>query len=118
MGAMTPSERAKVRLKYFLDRDAWTQREFASKLDKSQPWLQKILSGENAIRLDDLDAIAAALKIPPGELVRDAEHDLMELTPLEVTLIHAFRDLTPQVQQAAYTLVRSATAVRNRQVGV
>ena len=76
---MTPSERARERLRVLLDRDGWTQREFAGKLGRSQPWLVKILSGENALRLDDLDAVAEVLKIPSGELIRQAEHELLEL---------------------------------------
>lgn len=111
---MTPSERARERLRVLLDRDGWTQREFAGKLGRSQPWLVKILSGENALRLDDLDAVAEVLKIPSGELIRQAEHELLELTPLEVTLVHAFRELTPPLQQAAYSLVRGATPTGRR----
>lgn len=90
---VTPSERARERLRSALDRDIWTQREFARKIGKSQPWLVKILSGENALRLDDLDAVAAVLQMPAAELIRDNENALLELRPSEVRAIRALRRL-------------------------
>lgn len=90
---MTPAERARERLRHHLERDVWTQREFAQKVGKSQPWLVKILSGENSLRLDDLDIIALALRIPPAELIREAENEIVEVTPSELRALRGIRAL-------------------------
>src|SRR5262245_12456114 len=107
---MTASERARIRLKFILDRDAWTQREFAGKMDKSQPWLQKILSGENDIRLEHLDEFARVLGIPAGELIRDPENELMEVTPLEISIVRALRELAPHIQSGTASLILAAAS--------
>lgn len=74
-----------------MDTEVWTQRELAGKVGKSQPWLVKILSGENALRLDDIDRVAKALGWPPAELIREGENELIEVTPSELRLLRAFR---------------------------
>lgn len=68
-----------------------TQREFAEKMGKSQPWLQKILDGENQLRLDDLDDVAAVFNLPAAELIRRKDDTLYELRPTEALCVRAVR---------------------------
>lgn len=105
---VTPADRARERLRALLDRHIWTQREFAERVGKSQPWLQKILDGENHLRLEDLDTVATALNVPTAELIRGDQDELVELTPSELRLLRAFRDLTNVIQGASLQLLEAA----------
>jgi transcriptional regulator with XRE-family HTH domain len=68
------------------------QREFAADLQKTQVWLQKILSGENHVRLKDLDDVAHAMRTTASELVRsEADRYQLELTPTEVRILENLR---------------------------
>jgi transcriptional regulator with XRE-family HTH domain len=87
-----PAERVRLALERWLDTTKLTQRQFAKDLNKSQPWLDKVLQGVNHVRLEDLDDIAAALRTSAAELVRtDDERYRLELTPTEVRLIERIR---------------------------
>lgn len=103
-----PSARARERLRLALDSDNWTQRELAKRVGKSQPWLQKILTGENALRLDDLDRVAAALGIPPGELIRDGGNELVEIAPTELQAVRALRAMSVEVRLHCVAVLSAA----------
>lgn len=109
---MRPSARARERLRLALDTEGWTQRELAKRLGKSQPWLQKILNGENAIRLDNIDAVARAIGVPPAELIREGDDELMELTPSEQALLRSFRALADPVKVHAAALLHATASVQ------
>lgn len=105
---MRPSARARERLRLALDQDGWTQRELAKRVGKSQPWLQKILTGENALRLDDIDTVARALSIPPAELIRESGNELIEVSPAETQLLRSYRALAPEIRQHFQGVLQSA----------
>lgn len=87
-----PAERVRQRMKAWIDATKIQQREFAKDLNKSQVWLQKVLSGDNHVRLKDLDLVADALHTSAAELVRDSEerYDYM-LSISEVRIIERLR---------------------------
>lgn len=89
---MNPAERVRERIRHWMDTTKIGQREFASDLDKSQVWLQKVLSGENDVRLKHLDDVARALRTTAAELVRGEEDRYQfELTPTEVRILERMR---------------------------
>lgn len=89
---MTPAERVCERMRLWMDTTGIGQRQFAADLDKTQVWLQKILSGENHVRLRDLDRVAAAMRTTASELVRGEEDRYqLEATPGELRLIEKLR---------------------------
>jgi transcriptional regulator with XRE-family HTH domain len=68
------------------------QRTMAEACNKSQVWLQKVLAGENHVRLKDLDFVAAAMRTTAAELVRsDDNRYQLECSPTEVRLIERLR---------------------------
>jgi len=97
--------RVRERLEHWLETTGMAQRQFALRLQKSQIWLQKVLSGENHVRLKDLDALAIAMRTTPSELVRLPEDRYqLEATPTELRLIERLRD-KPELAQAVATLL-------------
>lgn len=107
---MNPADRVRERLKVWLDTTGLGQRQLAIDLDKSQVWLQKVLAGENHIRLRDLDQIAGALRTTAAELVR-AEDDRyqLELTPTEVRIVETLRH-RPDARDAIASLLKLTDA--------
>lgn len=88
----TPADRVRERMERWMTLTGLSQREFAADLDKTQVWLQKVLAGENDVRLRNLDEIARAMRTTAAELVRDDEvRYQLELTPTEVRLIEQLR---------------------------
>jgi transcriptional regulator with XRE-family HTH domain len=89
---LTPAERVRERMERWLAVTGLSQREFAAELDKSQVWLQKVLAGENDVRLRHLDDVARAMRTTAAELVREEdERYQLELTPTEVRIIEQLR---------------------------
>lgn len=69
-----------------------SQRDFAADLNKTQVWLQKVLAGENEVRLRSLDEVASAMRTTAAELVRgDEDRYQLELTPTEVRIVEQLR---------------------------
>lgn len=88
----TPAERVRERMKHWLETTGLSQDEFVADLQKSQVWLQKVLKGENHVRLKDLDAVADAMRTTASELVRGtSERYQLELTPTEVRIVEKLR---------------------------
>jgi transcriptional regulator with XRE-family HTH domain len=87
-----PAERIRERMRRWMDTTQLDQRTFAEDLGKSQVWLQKVLSGENSVRLKDLDRLAEAMRTTASELVRSNEERYqLELSPTEVRVIEQLR---------------------------
>jgi transcriptional regulator with XRE-family HTH domain len=61
-------------------------------------WISGILSGDQNLRLDYLDAIADALNLSPSELIRYDDATLRELTPSEMRLLTHYRNWPRAVQ--------------------
>jgi transcriptional regulator with XRE-family HTH domain len=102
-----PAARVRRRLAEWIEIVGLTQREVAAELNRSQPWLDKILSGENSVRLKDLDDIARRMRTSASDLVRETtERRTVELTPSEFRLIERLRR-RPGAIQACLVLVET-----------
>ena len=97
MGASDPRTRVRQRIKQLLENRGMTQRAFAKAMGHGDQWASNFLHGEFALSLDQLDTAAAALGVPPGELVR-RQDDSWELSPTEMRVIRALRMLPPPVR--------------------
>lgn len=101
----SPAGRVRVRMQRWLETTGMGQREFAADLKKTQVWLQKILSGENHVRLKDLDDVAQAMRTTAAELVRGPEERYrLELTPTEVRILERLRHRPEAYDAIAYLL--------------
>lgn len=93
MAEKTAADRVRERIREWLDVSGETQEEFVARFGRTKEWLQKVVSGENHVRLADIDRIAHAMHLSPSDLVRSAEEGRfqMDLTPTEMRLIHRVR---------------------------
>lgn len=88
----SPADRVRERIERWIEMAGLTQAEFAGSLRKTQEWLQKVLNGENHVRLRDLDLVADAMRSTASELVRhDDDRYQLELTPTEVRIVEQLR---------------------------
>src|SRR5262245_53036693 len=64
---------------------------------RSASWVTDILDGPEEggqdLRLRDLDAVADAMQVAPGDLVRRNDNQYLEVTPMEMRLVRFFRAL-------------------------
>lgn len=64
---------------------------------RSASWVTDLLDGPEAggqdLRLRDLDAVAAAMRVPPGELVATDGNEYVEVTASELRLLTFYRAL-------------------------
>lgn len=110
MAEAHPAERVRQRLERFMEISGYTQREFAAALGMSQPWLEKILTGENQVRLEDLDNLADKMHTTAAQLIRtDEERYTLELTPTELNVVERLRR-KPELLLACLTLLQAAPA--------
>lgn len=69
---------------------------------RSASWVTDVLDGPEAggqdLRLRDLDAVAAAMNVPPGELVAANDRAYVEVTPSEHRLLCFYRGLPDVVR--------------------
>lgn len=111
MATDSPAERVRDRMKRWLEMTGITQAAFAQDIKKSQVWLQKILTGENHVRLRDLDDVADAMRTTAAELVRGSdERYQLELTPTEVRVLEQLRR-RPELFGAITTFLNIPSAV-------
>lgn len=104
-----PAERLRDRMRQWMDTTGLSQDEFVADLQKSQVWLQKILKGENHVRLKDLDDVARAMRTTASELVRtNDERYQLELTATEVRILEKLRR-RPEAFNAVAALLRVPT---------
>lgn len=106
---MDAMERLRRRLALLLDDRTPTgkirQKHLARHLGKSEAWLANILSGKRGLRLVDLDPIAEFFHVPPSELVRERDAELIEVTPSELALLRKARRATEKDREAIFTLI-------------
>ena len=89
---MNPPERVRDHLRRWMETTGVGQRAFAKSLGKTQVWLQKVLQGENHVRLRDLDQIAEGMRTTAADLIRtETDRQLIEVTPSELRLIERIR---------------------------
>lgn len=67
--------RYSLNLKPFRQRAKFTQQQLAEKVGVEQPTIQRWEAGKQKPSLDDLDKLAGALGVHPGELFRDEEFE-------------------------------------------
>jgi hypothetical protein len=60
---------------------------------RSGAWVTDIVDGKQDLRLRDLDGVAEALGVPPGDLVRRDDNFYLEVTHTERRLIGFYRSL-------------------------
>lgn len=65
--------------------------------NRSASWITDIIDGPDDggqdLRLRDLDAVAAAMGVPPGDLVRHDDNLYVEITPSEFKVLKFYRNL-------------------------
>lgn len=116
MATETPAERVRNRMKRWLEVTGITQGAFAQEIQKSQVWLQKILTGENHVRLRDLDDVAHAMRTTAAELVRtEDERYQLELSPTEVRVLEQLRR-RPELVHAITTFLNIPSVVGHKPV--
>jgi transcriptional regulator with XRE-family HTH domain len=90
--------RFRVRVADLLERRGLKQKTLIG--DNTEGWISNIMTGRRGVRLEDLEAIANILNVPPSELIRAPTDVTLELTPQEVRLVEAFRVLSGVEQHA------------------
>lgn len=97
--------RVRSRIRARLDELNMTGRELANAVfgefgkPKSDAWISGVLSGAQALSLDDLDAVADKLNLPPSELVRDDDSELREIRPHEMRLLRHYQSWPAPIQE-------------------
>jgi transcriptional regulator with XRE-family HTH domain len=66
----TANEWARANVREAMDLRKWSQAELANRLDRSQPWLSKRLTGTTEFQIGDLDALATVFGLSPSELLQ------------------------------------------------
>lgn len=95
MSTPDAATRLRQRVARLLEDRGMTQRIFAKKVGHGDQWASNFLTGRNDLTWDDVDRVASALGVPPGELIRVSDEP-WELMPTEMRLLRASRML-PQV---------------------
>jgi transcriptional regulator with XRE-family HTH domain len=106
-----PAERVRERIERWLELTGLTHQEFADEMGHSKEWVQKILSRQNKVRLQDIDKIAALMRLTASELVRNGESERyqMDLAPTEVRLVEKLRRTPHGMESLAYLLKLNET---------
>lgn len=89
--------RVRQRITRLLEERGLTNRALAKVIGHTDQWVSNLLAGRMLLSLRDLDAIAKALNVPPGEIVRVADEP-WELSPTEMRVVRALRMLPPAVR--------------------
>lgn len=66
---------------------------------RSGAWVTDIVDGKQDLRLRDLDAVADAVGVPPGELVRRDDTIVLELSHTEYRMVKFFRSMPDIARQ-------------------
>jgi transcriptional regulator with XRE-family HTH domain len=104
---VSAADRVRERMRDWMETTGLDQRTFSDALGKSQVWLQKVLKGENHVRLRDLDQVADAMRTSASELVRDdSARYTLECSPSEVRLIERLRH-QPDIHEAVTTIINA-----------
>lgn len=106
---MNAMERLRRRLEALLDARTHAgqirQKRLAEYMGKSEAWLSNILAGKKGVRLVDLDALAEFFRVPPSEFIREADNDLVEVTPAELGFLRKLRRGSQETRAAIYHIV-------------
>lgn len=92
-----PRTRIRQRIRRLLEDRGMNQAQFAQKVGRGEQWASNLLNGLFTLTMDQLDAVAKALGVPPSEIVRLSE-DPWELSPTEMRAIRALRMLPPHIR--------------------
>lgn len=95
--------RVRQRIARLLEDRGQTQRALARALGHGDQWASNLLSGRSQLTWDDLDKVAAFLRVPPGEIVRVSD-EAWELSPTEMRVVRALRMLPPSIREHLVTL--------------
>jgi hypothetical protein len=76
-----------------------------SREDRSDQWLSDIINRRQNVTLADLDILADAMDVQPGELVRLPGKNYLELTMGESRLVQIFRGLSRDAQGYVNSLI-------------
>lgn len=90
------------------------QKTFAKHMGHTEAWVSNILSGKRGLRIVDIDKVADFFRIPPGELVRETDSDLVEVTPTERKLLRKIRRVSDEYRQTIFTLAGMTEPVNPR----
>ncbi len=66
--------------------------------ERSATWVSDVVHGRQDLRLRDLDAVADAMDVPPGDLVRRSDRQYLEVTNSEARLLRYFRALPETIR--------------------
>jgi transcriptional regulator with XRE-family HTH domain len=66
---MITDERVLANIKYYMQREGWSQRGLAGQISMREGTLSKILTGRRPLRAMELGAIAEALHVSPNDLL-------------------------------------------------
>lgn len=108
-------ERCRRRLAILLDERTPAgkirQKTFADYMGKSEAWLTNVLSGKRGLRIIDLDRVADFFRLPVSEFVREADAELVEVTPTEKKLLRKLRRAPEGFRDSVLTLAALAPTV-------
>lgn len=97
------NDRVRQRIEEWVDSHGYgSQRQLARAVPakfgepRGDQWISDIVKGRSDLRLKDLDAIAEAMGVPPGWLVRLHDRNYEELTMAESKLLRYYR-LMPEI---------------------
>lgn len=104
------AERVRQRIAEWVDHHGYgSQRQLARAVPakfgepKGDQWIHDVVKGKSDLRLKDLDAIADAIGVPPGWMVRKPDRNYEELTMQESKLLRYFRSLPEIVRHGFMT---------------
>lgn len=95
-----------------------TGREFGKKLGHGDQWVSNLLTGRFGLSLDELDAAARAVGVPPSELVRDYDEEARVLTPSESRILRALRQLPMPIRDHFRVLAEYLVGVAPEEIGL
>lgn len=102
----TATERVRQRIaEWVKQRGHGAQRELLKNIKawcrdtRSDQWLSDILNRRAKIMLDDVDLVACAMEVPPGDLIRQRDRNYLELTMQESAVVLWFRSMTTDARR-------------------
>lgn len=85
---------------------------------RGDQWISDIVKGRSDLRMKDLDAIAEAMGVPPGWLVRLPDRNYEELTMAESKLLRYYRLMPEIVRHGFLTWLDYFFRTQEQAVGV
>lgn len=64
------NDQVRVNVECLMEMRDWTQVELADRLQRSQPWLSKRLTGATPFQIEDLDLFADVFGLSPAQLLQ------------------------------------------------